>query len=578
MRSIFTLRVQLISLIAVLLLVMTVGAGFLLTSQAEQTLMEEKTDKVKGITQQMAVYYSETIQRLEQDPQFLNASSKEQRQILEAELKKFTNIIDTSYPNIFYGYFIGEYGAPIAYRPQPQPGLSWVTDAETCDIFRDGKAVGYAFAMEDRKVILSELNRIRYVSWGTLAVLFAIGTIGAVVIGTNLSRGITTIKGGLAKMEKDLSTRLPSLSGEVGEISQAVNRLATALEEARDYTRYVLENISTGIISLDEEGKITVFNPAAEKLLGLKAEDVIGMPYEEVLKEAKIPQPKKVINLIKNHQGPEQAEVISSLKPEPMELGFTISSLYSSTGNLTGKVLTIEDLSVKRKLEEVLRRSDRLSALGLFTTGVAHEVRNPLTSIKGFAQLLSERKLLLSPGEKYIQNIVKETDRLNNLLTDLLAFAKPAPARLELRKPEEILERTLVFLEQRIKEQKIEIQRDYQFQEKMLLDEQKIQQITLNILLNALEAMPQGGTLKLKTEQEREEVVIRIADSGQGIAEENLSRIFDPFFTTKDQGTGLGLAICHRIVETLGGRIEVTSEFGKGTTASVFLPLNQEER
>jgi len=120
---------------------------------------------------------------------------------------------------------------------------------------------------------------------------------------------------------------------------------------------------------------------------------------------------------------------------------------------------------------------------------------------------------LLSPGEKYIQNIVKETERLNNLLTDLLAFAKPAPARLELRKPEENLGEDPCLLRAEDQGAKIEIERDYQFQEKMLLDEQKIQQITLNILLNALEAMPQGGYLKLKTEQVREEVVIRI--SGQ---------------------------------------------------------------
>jgi len=578
MRSFFTLRVQLILLIGVLIIVMIVGAGIFLTNQAQNALIQEKVDKVTGLTQQMALYYGQAMDRLSQDPQFLTLSSKDQRKALEKELQKFTSILAEAYPSIFYGYFIGEYGAPIAYRQTPQPGLSWLTDAQTTNLVRNGQAVGYAFAMEDRSVVQAQLARIRNVSWGMMAVLLIFGTAGAVLIGTNLSRGVLGIKRGLKEMERNLSTRLPRFSGEIGEIAGAVNRLGQALEEAQDYTRYVLENITTGIVSLNEEGEITVFNPAAERLLGISSSEAIGKGYKEVFSKVKIPQAKRVVELIRNHQEGEQALVISSLKPEPLELGVTISSLFSSNGKFTGRAITVEDLSAKRKLEELLRRSDRLAALGLFTTGVVHEVRNPLASIKGFAQLLLSRKLILPQGEKYAQTVVRETERLNTLLTELLTFAKPSPPKLEARNVKDILERTLTLLEGNIREQKVEVIKELDELPEILVDEQKLQQVFWNLLINALQASPAGGKLTVKSRKGNDEVVVSFSDTGPGIPQEDLSKIFDPFFTTKDQGSGLGLAICHRIVETLGGKIEVQSEVGKSTTFSVHLPFKEEEK
>ncbi|MGB9553367.1 MAG: ATP-binding protein, partial [bacterium] len=385
-------------------------------------------------------------------------------------------------------------------------------------------------------------------------------------------------KSGLRKMEHDLSFRLPKYSGEIGEIAEAVNRLGSALEEARDYTRYVLENISTGIVSLDEEGKITVFNPAAEKLLGIKASEALGLSYEEALYKSTLPQKPKVLSLIREHQEGEQAVVISSLEPEPLEIGVTISSLVSANGKLTGKIITFEDLSIKRKLEELLRRSDRLAALGLFLSGIAHEVRNPLTSIKGFLQLLLSRKLIQPEGMGAAQTVIKETERLNKLLTDLLSFANPAPPHLERKNVGEILERVLALLEDQIQKQGVEVEKRLGNLEEVETDEQKLEQVFYNILLNALQAMPQGGKLLLESQLLKEEMVISFSDTGPGIPEENLDKVFDPFFTTKERGTGLGLAVSHRMMEVLGGRIEVQSKKRGGATFSVHLPRDKEEK
>lgn len=571
MKSFVTLRWQLILLILVLVLAMIVGAGFFLTRQAQDALISEKNEKIAGLTQQMAFYFNQVMDRLSSDPQYQTGESKERRKMLETELSKFTEIIAQSYPNVFYFYLVSEFGAPLASRPQP--GLNWFSiSRQYTDLVRNGEVVGQAYAMEDQALIDAQLAQIRNVSLVIMGVVFLIGTLGAVFIGTNLSRGVVRIKNGLNQVERDLSYRLPALSGEMGEIARAVNRLASALEEAKDYTRYVLDNIGTGIVSLDEEGNITVFNPAAEKLLGIKSAEALGQPFQKILIRARVPQAGKMVQLLKEHQGDEQAIVISSSSGEPVELGLTALTLVTSSGRTAGKVLTIEDLSLKRKLEEVIRRSDRLSALGLFTTGIAHEVRNPLASIKGFAQLLLSRKLVSKSGQKYVETIVRETERLDGLLAELLSFARPSPPRLGLRSLGPIIERTLVLIEERAREQGVEIKKELNDTPLVLIDEQKMQQVFWNIFINALQAMPKGGVLIIRLETQGEEVVAAITDSGPGIPAAHWDKIFDPFFTTKDWGSGLGLAISHRIVETLGGRIEFTSDQSKGTTFWVFLP------
>ncbi len=233
---------------------------------------------------------------------------------------------------------------------------------------------------------------------------------------------------------------------------------------------------------------------------------------------------------------------------------------------------------MKMKLEELLRRSDRLAALGLFLSGIAHEVRNPLTSIKGFLQLLISRNLILPEGISAAQTVIKETERLNKLLTDLLSFASPAPPKIERKNVLEVLERTFALLEDQIKKQGIEVTKKLGNLPEVEVDEQKLEQVFYNILLNALQAMPEGGKLTIEAELSPEELVISFSDTGPGIPEEHLDKVFDPFFTTKDRGTGLGLAVSHRMMEAIGGKIEVQSKKGEGATFTVHFPWQKVEK
>jgi len=577
MKAFFTLRLQLFLLVAVLFAVMTVGAGTFLTQQAQDALIQEKSEKVSSLTRQMALQYRAAMDKLQQRPDFTSSDAKSRRTILEAELSSYTAILSQAYPNIFYGYWLYEFGSPIAYRPQL--GISILTSlAARSDLIDHDEVVGWAYAYEDQSVVNRQLNAIRSFSWQIIMIVLGIGILGAFWIGTNLSRGVTRIKGGLLTMESDLSARVPRLSGEMGQIGGAVNKLAAALEQAHDYTRYVLENISTGIVSLDQNGVITVFNPAAEKLLRIPAENALGHDYQEILGQAKVPQASKMVSLLREHKSGEQALVLVSTAGEPIELGLSVVSLRTVSQQEAGKVLTIEDLSTKRKLEELLRRADRLAALGLFTTGIAHEVRNPLAAVKGYAQLLLSRKLIQEQGEKYAEVIVAETERLDQLLSQLLTFARPSPpqmVRLELRRT---LENTLALVEARAQEQGVAVVRQIQPTPAVLVDENQMQQVFWNLFLNAIQAMPGGGTLTVALRREYDEVVAVVMDTGTGIPVELQDKVFDPFFTTKDRGSGLGLAISYRIVETLGGRIEFASEPGQGTTFTVRLPVARRQQ
>lgn len=243
--------------------------------------------------------------------------------------------------------------------------------------------------------------------------------------------------------------------------------------------------------------------------------------------------------------------------------------------------LMIGRLRQMRGLEEELRRKDRLAALGELSAGVAHEVRNPLGIIKNSAQVLQDRlKNKEAKSKELINFIIEETDRLNKVVTNFLDFARPQKPDLEKRDITPILDKTLGLMESQISEGKVKVVRRY---EKglppVMVDEDLMSQVFLNLITNALQAMPQGGSLTIATrlsvigyQRTPNTVEVSFTDTGCGIPEAELSKIFNPFFSMREGGTGLGLSIVHKIIETHGGEISVESQVGKGTTFTLRLP------
>lgn len=269
---------------------------------------------------------------------------------------------------------------------------------------------------------------------------------------------------------------------------------------------------------------------------------------------------------------------------ELIHLGFSLSALYRSDGTSMGTIVHFQDLTQTIALEEQLRRVDRLATVGEMAARLAHEIRNPLASLSGSIQLLGEELALEGSNRRLMDIVLRETQRLNGLLTDFLLFARPERPQLEEMDLSRMLNEVLeLFMERRRGDRSVEVKAQIQPHLKILVDSKKMRQTIWNLLNNALEAMPGGGRLEVRARwgegqeppsisEGSQWVLLEVEDTGEGIPPEDLKQIFDPFFTTKEKGTGLGLSVVHRCMEDLGGKVFVKSQKGRGTCFILWIP------
>jgi len=266
------------------------------------------------------------------------------------------------------------------------------------------------------------------------------------------------------------------------------------------------------------------------------------------------------------------------------------SIFHGQDGQMMGALMVLTDITALKRLELQIRRSDRLASLGTLSAGMAHEIKNPLVSIKTFAQLLPERYQDSDFRETFSNLIGHEIDRIDSLVNQLLRFARPAKPLLKPLHVHEVLEKSLMLVGHRLYQKEIKLSRSWNAEvDTIRADADQIEQVFLNFFLNAMDAMKHGGELDVTTEicsadewaspveelnNEMNEVLrITVRDNGEGIKSEDIAHVFDPFFTTKDYGTGLGLSVVHGIIQEHGGQIEVDSELSKGTAFHILLPL-----
>jgi len=350
--------------------------------------------------------------------------------------------------------------------------------------------------------------------------------------------------------------------------------------------KHIVQNVVSGLITVDETGRITSFNRMAEEITGRKFEEV----YQEEI-DSLFPG----LTAWSQSAGENPGEGWSRFRLPRWEtrfprkdgtsliLGFSISPLKDSSDREMGNILIFQDLTRLREMEEHLKRADRLAAVGKMAAGMAHEIRNPLASISGSIEMLKD-ELGSSPQNQQLMGIVlREVNHLNTLIADFLLFARPfSPGKERIHLNcllEEILQ---MFTHGPDFNRRTRL--ETQFQDDLYLqgDPHQIRQVFWNLLINAAQAMPEGGTLRVELRKNSSPPAISagrvygeisVIDSGTGIGEEERGKIFDPFYTTKEKGTGLGLSIVHSIVEGYGGKVTVQSQPGQGTTFSVFLPL-----
>ena len=270
---------------------------------------------------------------------------------------------------------------------------------------------------------------------------------------------------------------------------------------------------------------------------------------------------------------------INHIKTGVLQLQDDLDYRLPRVGGELGEISVVinhlaDEIVAKKQLEEQVQRAERLAAVGEIAAGLAHEVRNPLMSIRGFAQLLQEENPN-TPQKGYLSIIVSETERMNQLIEKLLFYAKPAVKRQETVYLNAVVENSLLLVETQLRQRQIkQIVRLGVEIPPITADAEQVKQVLLNILLNAMQAIGEKGVIRISTRylpRERH-VQVRVADTGGGVAQENLERIFDPFFTTKEQGTGLGLSVAYRLMETWGGSIRVESGPGQGSKFILIFP------
>jgi PAS domain S-box-containing protein len=351
------------------------------------------------------------------------------------------------------------------------------------------------------------------------------------------------------------------------------------LEQASKEWRTTFDSITDLISIHDKDNRILRVNKAVADLLKTTPKDLIGKFCHEVMHGTKEPP-----TYCPNQQ------TLRTGKPAVMETYNTnfeayfhesASPLFSEKGEIIGSVNVARDITQQKRIEEQLIMTDRLASIGELSSGIAHELNNPLTSVIGFSQLLMEGDVPANMKEE-LGIVYSEAQRAAVIVKNLLTFArKHAPAK-QLSQINTVVEDVLRlrYYEQKVNNIEVEKHLAVNLPE-IMMDHFQMQQVFLNIIVNAESAMLEGrhrGKLILTTEKSEGVIRVTFADDGPGIAKENLKRIFDPFFTTKEvgKGTGLGLSICHGIVTEHGGKIYVMSENGQGTTFVVELPLSEQ--
>lgn len=346
----------------------------------------------------------------------------------------------------------------------------------------------------------------------------------------------------------------------------------------------VLASLGDAVVLTDAAGEIVLFNPAAQELSGFSEAQVVGRLCEEVF--AATPAIGALLQrtrMLGQSQSCSEERMTSGRRPIPVRL--SCSPVWEGSGTLVGCALVIQDLSYQKKLEDEARRNETLARLGGLVAGLAHEVKNPLGGIRGAAQLLAKRYAEQSDIMQFTGVMIREIDRLSRLVEQLLTLGAPPLPDLQPLNVHKLIHEVIALLgpELSAKNVTVKLQIDPSLPDTRG-DEAQLIHLFLNLAKNALEAMPEGGSLTISTRMETDYHISRqagagkflrveVADTGPGFPEDSVDRVFEPFFTTKPRGTGLGLAVCQRIVAVHGGDIRAENGRNGGAKVSVNLPL-----
>ncbi|WP_166239930.1 ATP-binding protein [Paenibacillus turpanensis] len=355
------------------------------------------------------------------------------------------------------------------------------------------------------------------------------------------------------------------------------HELLLAKKVAQQAKQSIVEMASDGIILANQSTKIITWNKGAEGLFGYTEQEAIGQDMEIIVPEHLKETYRRGVERLRA-TGQSMAIEMSGLRKDGTEFPAEISlNCWQTNGEYFWSAI-IRDITERKRTQELLLNSEKLSVAGQLAAGIAHEIRNPLTAIKGFHQLMESE----NNGKPYYFEILKdEMNRIELILNELLLLAKPQATQLKQVDLRALIEQVCTLMDSQVHLHNIEV--EVKFEENVptfiQCDENQMKQILINFLKNAIEAMPNGGQVKITVNNKDEDnILLRITDQGEGIPEEKLKKIGEPFYTTKEKGTGLGLMVCRKIIEDHQGSLNILSRLNEGTTVEVTLPVGEKSK
>jgi two-component system sensor histidine kinase HydH len=354
-------------------------------------------------------------------------------------------------------------------------------------------------------------------------------------------------------------------------MAQNYRSARTSLARAQVFSDNLVTRMPIGLVAMDQEGRVTAINSVAETTLGVHAADMIG-------KDARVAMPAVLVDTLNDAGDPVEKEVLwPAAEDRQIPLDVSAAMLTDEDGQHFGRVVLFKDLTEMRALRQELEKNRRLATVGRLAAGVAHEIRNPLSSLKGFATYFKEKYKVSDRDQDIARIMIQEVDRLNRVVSQLLEFSRPVRLYLQPAALKPLIEDTFRLVDQQ--SSAIDVAMTLEMDDEQCrgrIDADKMKQVLLNLYHNALDAMPDGGRLSVRvTNAENNSVCLEVKDTGAGIQPKDHPHVFEPYFSTKKSGTGLGLAIVHNIIEAHQGKIEIASQQGEGTVVRITLPADK---
>jgi PAS domain S-box-containing protein len=356
------------------------------------------------------------------------------------------------------------------------------------------------------------------------------------------------------------------------QLYTSLEQKASEIVRLKDFSENIVESLNVGVLAVDLHGVVESWNTRMEQLFGVTRQDALGRPLNLLV-------PEELATEIAARGDEEQVSGIYKQRLHHQGLALTvnvsITPLVSKSGERIGRLLLFDDVTQRERMAEQMTQTEKLTSLGLLAAGVAHEVNTPLAVISNYIQMLAKQLPENDPKQALIEKIVKQTFRASEIVNNLLNFSRTGAGEFADIDVNRVVEETLSLVAHPLKTSRIQIVREFgDGLPPVRGSANKLQQVFLNLFLNARDAMPSGGMLEVRTGAHNGSVEVEIADTGAGIPRELIHRIFDPFFTTKasGRGTGLGLSVTYGIIKEHAGKIDVRSTPGKGTSFHVEFP------